>query len=301
MAKAAPKTKKPTIAPTKRAAPSRIDSSVLAGLLSLLPTPNEAQRRAFRAQFSDTRCAALGDTTRAAILEAEALRFAQGALEVLRGPTAAQVRYIPARLAWLLECVVTLTEQRTQDVRVRSDSSARKSERSVLEQKARLVSSDLSLALQDVAEGDESLLAALRNARAKVSPADDVLGLLDAHTAVLTAWLQGDEAVRTLLASARLDDDTLAAAREAADALRRARSTANTAGNPQVDGPAVNVVEGRVIYEMRLLRKVFNRARERTGDRRIPALTPVPALQRVFLWIDRTESAPDAPTPTPQG
>lgn len=298
MAKTPPKAKKATSPHAKRAAPSRIDASVLAGILTSLPTPTEAQRRAFRAQFSDTRCAALGATTRAATVEAEALRFVQGAIETLRGPAAESVRYIPARLAWLLECVVTLTEQRTQDVRGRSDSSARKSERGVLEQKARLVSSDLSLALQDVAEGDEGRLAALRNARAKVSPADDVLGLLDAHTAVLADWLQGDEAVRTLLASARLDDGTLAAARDAADALRRARSTANSAGNPQVDGPAVNVVEGRVLYEMRLLRKVFSRARERTGDRRIPALTPAPALQRVFINVDRDEAEP-APPPAP--
>lgn len=298
------KAKKPTSSTPKAASsprsPARIDLSELGALLSSLPAPSETQRGAFRAQFSDARCANLGATTRAATVETEALRFARTAATTLLGPGGASVRYTPTRLAWLGECLAELAARRSSDVEARTDASGRKSSRSVLEIKARAVGSDLSLALQDVSEGNDTLRNELRDARAKVTPADDVLGLLDGHCAVLAAWLQGSEVLRALLESARLDEGTLSAARDAAEALRRERTRANTGANPEFDGPAVNVIEGRVLYEMRLLRKVFNRARERSGDRTIPALTPAPALQRIFLTVDREESVPAEPAPAPE-
>lgn len=276
---------------------ARIDIEQLATLLASLPSPGDLQRRAFRGQFSAERCATLGTKTRASTVELEAMRFAQDAAAYLRRPEAVGLRYTPVRLAWLLECIGALAAARQQDVARKTAGSSLKAERSVAALRAAAIGGELSLTLQDLAEGDDSLRAELQTARATASPAQDVLALLDAHAHVLEGWLRGTPELQALLDAARVDASTLTEAKRAAEQLRSERTRAQPAGNTTADSPDVNVAEGRVLYELRLLRKTFRRARERGGDPSIPALNPSPTLRRIFLRADAGDTEEARPSP----
>lgn len=280
---------------------ARIERARLAALLSELPSLGEVQRKAFLRQFSDESCRALGATTRAAVVELEAMRFARLAHGFLRGPSAASVRYAPARLAWLLECLDALVDAREADVAARGAVQAKQRGRSLAAERALSLAGELSLALQDAAVGEESLARELNDARALVTPADDAAATLDALAGVLESWLsRGDATLAALLDGYALGAQDALAARDAASSLRAERARAQGGGNASTDGAAVNVREGRVLYELRLLRKLFHRASDRLGDPAIPRFNPSPTLRRVFT-DDRkgTEGQPEAPIPTP--
>ncbi|MEZ4394366.1 MAG: hypothetical protein R3A48_25110 [Polyangiales bacterium] len=280
---------------------ARIERAQLAALLSELPSLGEVQRKAFLRQFSDESCRALGVTTRAAVVELEAMRFARLAHGFLRGPAAASVRYAPARLAWLLECLDALVGAREADVAARGAVQAKQRGRTLAAERATSLAGELSLALQDAAVGDESLARELSDARSLVTPADDAAAALDALAGVLESWLKrGDATLAALLDGYGLSTQDVAAARDAASSLRAERARAQGGGNALTDGAEVNVREGRVLYELRLLRKLFHRASDRLGDPTIPRFNPSPSLRRVFIDERKsTEGQPEAPIPTP--
>ena len=294
---------KPTPTPSKTApsaaSTARIERSQLLGLLSSLPSLSDVQRGAFRAQFDDETCRALGATTRAALVELEAMRFARLAHGFLTGPRASAVRYTPARLAWALECLGALVDAREADVAARGKVQATQRGRTLAAERATSLAGELSLSLQDAAVGDADRARELTDARALVTPTDDAPALLDALATVLERWLgRNDPALTALLEGYGLSAADVRAARDAAATLRAERNRAQGTGNASTDGPAVNVREGRVLYELRLLRKLFHRASDRLGDPEIPRFNPSPALRRVFT-DDRKGAGEDPVTPVP--
>lgn len=100
-----------------------------------------------------------------------------------------------------------------------------------------------------------------------------------------------------LLAGYNLTTGDVSRARADLAALRHEQRTAVGVGSARFDGPAVNALEGRVLFEMRTLRKSFHRAREHGGDPTIPRFVISPTLQRVFASTGPDDApAPDAPT-----
>lgn len=292
---------KPQKAPENPESTARVDRARLMSMLAELPRLSDVQRGAFGAQFSNERCRELGAKTRGAVVEFEAMRFARLAHGFLLGPHAGLVRYTPGRLAWLLECLKSLIDALDGDVAARSEVQLKQRGRSLAQAHASSLLGELSLSLLDASVGNEALARELADARDLVAPRDDVPGLLKALAGVLERWLgRGDAGLTALLAGFGLNAADVRAARDAAETLLRERSVAQGAGNAKVDGDAANVAEGRVIYEMRLLRKVFHRAHERSGDPEIPRLSVSPGLHRVFRSADASdEPTPPLPPPSP--
>ncbi len=280
---------------------ARIERSQLLALLSALPALSDVERGAFRAQFDDEACRTLGATTRAAVVELEAMRFARVAHGFVTGPRASKVRYTPARMAWLLESLDALVDAREADVTARGKVQATQRDRTLAAERASALTGELSLTLQDAAVGDAGRAKELNDTRALVTPTDDAPALLDALATVLESWLgRNDPSLTALLSGYGLGPADARTAREAAAVLRTERSRAQGAGNATTDGPAVNVREGRVLYELRLLRKLFHRASDRFGDPEIPRFNPSPTLRRVFTDERKgNEETPVPPIPAP--
>jgi hypothetical protein len=275
---------------------TRVDLDRVSSMLSALPAIDDTSRGAFRAQCSDEKARALGATTRAATVEVEALGMARGAYAFVLGSKSRLVRYAPARLAWLLECIGELARVRDADVSERQKAAASRSGRSLAKESAQRTLGDLSLALQDVSEGRDDLTASLAAARAAVTPASDTAATLTAFADLLDAWrTKGDAQTRALLAGAHLDADDVTRARADAAALRREQDDAQGRGSALFDSAAVNTHEGRVLFELRYLRRVFHRASDRTGDPEIPRFKVSPGLQRVFAASADEGAAPAKP------
>lgn len=278
---------------------ARIDLDRLAAMLDALPSLDETTRAAFRSQFTDDQCRELGATTRAAVVELEAMGMARTAWDFLLGPRTALVRYTPERLAWLLTCLGELVAARGDDLAARNKAASSRSGRSLAETAAQRVLGELHLALRDVVVGRDDLAKALDTAGDSVTPTSDTAGALDAYANVLDAWLRGkDRALHALLRGANLGAEDVIRAREAASALRRERDASQSLGSARYDSAAVNAIEGRVLFELRLLRKTFGRAAERTGDPTIPTIRVSPNLRRVFaLTADTPADGSPAPAP----
>lgn len=286
----------PAKAPT---ANPRIDVERLAAMVAELPALDETTRAAFRAQFTDEQCRELGTNTRAAVVELEAMGMARTAFDFLRGPRTALVRYSPERLAWLLACLAELVAARASDLSARHTAASTRGGRSLAESAAQRVAGELHLALRDVVVGHDALAQHLDDARANVTPAADLAAQLDALAAVLDGWVRGsDRGLLAILRGSNLGAGDVSRARDAAAALRRERDAAQSQGSSRFDSATVNAIEGRVLFELRLLRKTFLRAADRTGDPTIPSIRVSPGLRRVFaLGADDPGITPPAPTP----
>lgn len=262
---------------------ARIEVHRLAAMIEALPSLDDTLRAAFRGQFSDDRCRELGATTRAAVVELEAMGMARPAFDFVQGPKGGMVRYAPQRMAWLLECLAALVALRQDDVVTRSKAASQRGGRSLAEESAQRVSGELSLALQDITVGRDDLAQALSEARASVVPTSDTAAMLASLAGLAARWLQsGDALTRALLLGANVTADDVSRAQDAVAALRRERDAAQGAAASKHDSAAVNAIEGRVLFELRLLRKTFLRAADRSGDPAIPSIRVSPGLKRVF-------------------
>lgn len=267
-------------------------------MAALLPPLTDASREAFRAQFDEEQARALGATTKAVTVELEAMRMAVTAHEFLRGPSAGAVRYAPQRLTWFIESLGRLAEARAADVSTRRKADTTRAGRSLAEESAARTLGELSQTMTEVVGGRNALARGLSAMRARVEPKTDTGANLEAHADLLAEWLGATDPVQqALLAGYNLTAGDVSRARADLAALRSEQRTAVGVGSSRFDGPAVNALEGRVLFEMRTLRKSFHRARERSGDPTIPRFVISPSLQRIFAAAPGDDApAPDAPT-----
>lgn len=139
------------------------------------------------------------------------------------------------------------------------------------------------LALQDVVVGRDELARSLAQARDAVVPVSDTAAMLGALANLVANWLEsGDALIRALLLGANVSADDVARARDAEATLRRERYAAQGAASAKFESAAVNGLEGRVLFELRLLRKTFLRMANRTGDPGILRIRVSPGLARVL-------------------
>ena len=130
--------------------------------------------------------------------------------------------------------------------------------------------------LQGALGTTETALALVQSVKALASLASTWLGSSDPH----------DEA---LVASVNLTAGDVDTANQAAQALTDAASSAvGTRATPK-DGPAVNLAEGRLLFEMKAVRGVFEKARSKTPA--VPSL-PVGSGTRRVLATHKKAAAP---------
>lgn len=284
-------------------------------ILAQLPALTDVQRAAFRSRIGDAECASLGAQTQSALVLREATTWAkiiQGALVTFAGPLQA---YTPARFAWFVECAQGLAQAaQAQQQSAGSVGAARGNELSA-RQAALAAREALDEKLALLAGQDAAAMAELQAAFGTTETALALVQSVKALASLASTWLASsnpqDEA---LVASVNLTAGDVDTANQAAQALTDAASSAvGTRAQPK-DGPAVNLAEGRVLFEMKAVRGVFEKARSKTpavpslpigsGTRRVlaphkRAATPAPAAAGATATAGSTATpAPAAATTT---
>lgn len=276
--------------------------AVIGSLLAQQPGIEEVQRGAYAALLGPVQADELGKKTRAADVLADAVRWAVQMDADLRKYPAA-LRYSRARFAFFLESVKALeetigaTEERQKKISSRRDAAGER------EAAAKRVRDELVEALRTFAGRRPDERAALEEALGQTDSTEKLLVSLNALRALGQSWLKRDDDVsRVLLAEAGIDGALLARVREATMAVRDAATGATVEGRARVaDPPEVNRIEGRVLFEMKEARRIWNGANARIGL--VQKLTPSPSIRHAFDRAGRTDD-PSAPplqpgTPAP--
>jgi hypothetical protein len=245
-------------------------AEAVGSLLASLPPLTNAQRHAFRDQFTPAECDAAAAGADAAAVHAEAVTWLPTVERTLvRRPLLVR-RYGRARFAWLLECVRDLGDA------LHMQGAARAVKRAGVA--ARCVRDELVEALGILSCGDEAECARLVVSAGTADTVEALAASLHALARLADDWLDRDApAAKALVASVDLTTADVEAARAAA------HTVAGTAVEPPREGhtghePAALVRDaGRVILEMSLVMRVFERAHR--WHPRVPRLAPGPATR----------------------
>jgi hypothetical protein len=205
-----------------------------------------------------------------------------GNLNVDIDDSASDIDYTPERLTWVVELVVQLDAARDESKSTKSSQSTVRTQLDVNRTKAKDLRERLMDKLGRVAAGDELTEAVLDGAGA--APTDSALAdSLKAIASIIQGVLASTDPNMAILAQcARLTDADATAATDAASSVTQAKAEVALGGPGQADRdtPAVNLVEGRVLYELLFLRDAFDEARKRGVA--APALIPPTSLRHVL-------------------
>ncbi len=303
------KTKKGSAAAKKTAAAHTtgdvtVDVATVAGAVNRLPPPTEAAVRAWIAQYPESYTLTLASQTRAPAVLAEGWGWFQKAEPALRGDLGKGVRYPLERLTFFGRCMLDLAGALDAErAKKRSNSSLALAVTSA-EALAQQALSELRAAMREAAGRHPTMNSDLE-ARLSEASAATTAGALRALAALLDEWLKHtDENVRELAASMKLTSDDATSARGHADAMTQAATAKRGTSTHDRDTPEVSVHEGRLLAEMRVLRNAFLMARQKSGDMRIPALSPSAATRAIFGRNSTPEpvvTPVPAPAPAPVG
>ncbi len=274
----------------------KIDVAQVATAVSSLPQPTELEVAAWTSQYPEAYALSLAAQTRAPAILGDAWGWFQTARPTLEGPLASLVKYPKARLAFLGHCTLTLADAIEAERAKKRGASKLSQQKTSSEALAQAALSDLRASLRETAGRHPGLTDDL-NTRLAEPTSSSVSGALLGLAGLLDEWLvHVDPLVRTLVATHMLTADDATRAREAAATLTGAATAKRGNTSTDRDSAEISPLEGRVLVEMRALRNAFINARERSGNKRIPALVPSPATRAVF---GRGSAAADPPPPTP--
>ena len=272
---ASPKTKVRVRAAKRDGATStRHDGDLAVQLLSDLPRLTDADRAAFRAQFSDSQCDEFGARTQADDVRKEALAWAEAMHGALKRHPLALRRYGATRFAWFVECIRALEGSLVDQDLERSRSAPMDMGLDLARIAAFSVRNDLQDTLTMLAGSDASEKESVARALGAQEGDEALVGALRGLADLAEWWLRREDArAKTLVASVSLGESDVEAARSAARELAQA---ANLAPPPddagERDAASVNRVEGRVLLEMTVALSVFARAHGQNPA--IPRLVP---------------------------
>lgn len=287
-AKKAPAAKAKT---SKVAAPKKEVASVAVRTLSSLPALTSKLRAGFRAAFTDEQCKQWGERTKAQNVIKEAERWISTMARALKDDTA--VAYSRRRLTFLCELVVLLEDEVARTTS--NGSSILRSTRTAALSVAVDARRELARLIRAVAGGHQKTLSDLSAiAPANESSNSDVQTALTA-TISLAVRLRRDESFEAVADDAGLTEARLNASYAALEALTGASEVALNAAAYEGDAPSVNVIEGRVLREMKLAQRLLNEARER--DVNVPALIASSTLRQIFGKTEVEDPAPTPPAP----
>lgn len=278
--------KKAPAARAKKVAPVR--ESVAVKTLGTLPALTGKLRMAYRAAFTDDQCEKWGEQTKAENVIREAEKWVVTMARSLKDGI--DVAYSRRRLTFLCELLVLLEDEvsRTKDATMHDLRSTRSAALTVAVNSRR----DLARRIRAVAGAQQKILQSL----ASIAPGNETspTDVQDSLTATidLALKLRRDEVLEALADDVGLSEARLNSAYAALEALAGAREVALNAAAYEGDAPSVNVIEGRVLREMRLAQRLFNEAREARVN--VPALIAGPSLKVLF-----GKSDVEAPAPTP--
>jgi hypothetical protein len=254
-------------------------------LLLDLPHLTDIQRTAFRGQFSHALCDELGARTKAEEVHQEALSWASVINATLRAHPHAVRRYSLARFAWLLECLRDLGAALEEQRAAQGGAGASRHRAERVKATAEAVRGEILLVLSTLAGGDPVESKKLDEATGTAETPEAIARSLGALADLAESWQERPtDAAKALVASVDLSPCDVEAARAAAAAL-----TATVAEKPQGGGggrssaqdlPTVNRAEGRVLLEMRIAMRFFERAHRE--NRIVPRLVPGPATRAVL-------------------
>jgi hypothetical protein len=277
-----------------------------ADLLARLPRLDDVQREAFSGQYSDAECTALGAKTQSGTVRATAFAWAADtAVALADAATAKGVRYGATRLAWLVELIVALDSARGAARDTAGAHEDVRTTRDLLRRRARDVRVELGAALDAVVRNHPDDEAALGAARFGEARTDDLLvASLERLAGLVVAFASRalrDADMRHRLEAACVTPEDADVARDAASDFANAREGVALGGQSQggKDTPAVNLVEGRVLFEMLRLRAARDQARARGLP--LSALIVPPSLDHALARNRATApvATPTPPAPTP--
>jgi hypothetical protein len=288
--------KRPTDRATEVRASSRArsaptDASADWGRVRLAAGPVDPEARAaFTAQFDDGECLALGAKTDAEAVLADAKRWCVIIEEAIRAHQSALRRYGPERLAFLVECVRALELAIVEQKASEDDEGA-----AMLVDLQRVAAiatrGELYATLRTLAGGRSEERVRLEHCIAPTSDDDALVDELDGLAALAGDWIERpDPHAMVLVRSVALRREDAEAARSAARALedaRKARDRALAPAGRRRDRPETDLIEGRVLVELRVARDAFDAARALHPG--VPALRPS-AATRVVLGAPETVS-----------
>ena len=251
-------------------------SSVIERTLRTLPKLNDALRAGFRAAFTDDQCMTWGRRSSAR----EVLREGQAWLVTMdralkKVPPFA---YSRRRLAWLAEQLLAL--EREVAATTDPERGEKLEARGVALKRAVEARRQLAQQLRAVIGGQRRWLEPLYASRpANAQRPQYVLTSLDA-TLALADQLARDKVLAPLLLDVGFDARARAAVMAVREELDRTRvATLAMAGRPG-DTPSVNLLEGRVLRELRYAKRLLDDAR-RSGVS-VPSIRVSQELKAVF-------------------
>jgi hypothetical protein len=234
-------------------------------LAALVPLTN-VQREVFREQFTPPQCDENGGRLDAGAVLADALKWIPSIGDTLtRNPLLVR-RYSGIRFAWFLECIRELSERLDIQDTLKGEGGMPSPRSERAQQTAKRMRDDLLLAVSVLAEGDDDERARLAAASGSAATQEALIASLHAMTRLADDWLERDShTARVLVASVNLTVADVEAASAVAHALSHDSSE-------QGNLPTVNRIAGRVVLEMGLAMRVFERAHR--WEERVPLLVP---------------------------
>jgi hypothetical protein len=254
----------------------------LAQMHARVPAIGADERAAFTAQFSNAECATLGAQTRSAAVRECAMTWSASVLKSVTGLEKELVPYAPERLAFVLELIGGLDVVRGKNAKTSATSTALRSERDLSRARLTEVAKRFVPVLTRAVKGNEAASAEVARLRdhgkSDRESAEAVQGLVKVARKLLT----GTKAQKIVANSMGLTAARVDAADAAAKALLDARDDValGASGTHQKDSAEVNVVEGRVLHEMRIMKASIEEARDEGAS--VPGLVPTAGVAHVF-------------------
>jgi hypothetical protein len=267
-----------TLASPERRSSRREESpagSLVGALLATLPSLTNVQRQAFHEQFTPAQCDATGVLAEVPAVCGEAIAWLRPIERTLARHPFLVRRYGRARFAWFLECIRDLGD--ALEIRRGGDGApdAEIAPPERVRAAALRIREELIEAISVLSTGDEGESARLAAAAGSTDPPEALAVSLRALARLAEDWTEHEgPATRALVASVDLCEADVEAARAAAHAVA---ANHGGAGGGRNDVRAVVRAAGRVLLEMGLAMRMFERARR--WDRRVPSLLPGPATR----------------------
>jgi hypothetical protein len=291
--KATPTSTKKAKSPPRDALP-RVASPVIDPLFASLPPLTNVQRQAFRDQWSPLLCDEAGELTESADVYQEASGWAPIIDRTLNKVPQAVRRYSKARFAWYLECLHDLGQVMDAQLSGQRSPNAARHRVEGARKTALTIHAELIEALTVLAGGDILERRALAAATGATDTPDALASSLRALSRLAEGWLERESpSARALVSSIDLTTADLDAARAATHALAFASYEAAHGTRSDRDAPAVNRAEGRVLFEMGLVMRIFERAH--LLNNLVPKLTPRPALRIALCGPDIFSASGEVP------
>ena len=251
----------------------------------------------FDSLSTDAQRSALGARTKARGVAGDATRWAVAIDRQLRDYAALREHYEPKRFAYYLLRLDALVDEIGKQGNRKSTQGSAKTGAATAIVVARAARDKLILAMERFAGRRDAEVTLLTNTRKSGTEDDVVVESIKDLVALAASWLKTGSAF--LLHSARLTPVLLDEVRAAAEQLASAGASATEAGPaPARDSPAVNLVEGWLLEEMRRVHEDVEAARKESQI--IERLIPGPATRALFGSRPKKAATAEA-APAPPG